>query len=226
MSCWSTVNGACYCVVVLLNSLAWLECFSTRLKCLQLGNNLTNGQQTPAATDAPHAPTLIIERNEQQYEKCDHCCGQWLPLVVVGGGHFQLKRQEMFSHNWTRASSVWVCVNATREKPLYKALLSETWTRLREIWARCHMYHICAVQYPARGLRSGLHPSSGCQRPCFRIRRRNVTICGDTRGRRTTRRAQSSAPSPRCATPKEKAFVALHSLGNDPVTILAEWTEH
>lgn len=39
--------------------------------------------------------------------------------------------------------------------------------RLREIRVRCHMYHICAVQYSACELCCGVYPWSACQQPCF-----------------------------------------------------------
>lgn len=60
LSCWSTVNGSYYCVVVLLNTLERPECFSALvgLKCLQTGDDINNGQQ--AARRAPL--TLVIER--------------------------------------------------------------------------------------------------------------------------------------------------------------------
>lgn len=40
------------------------------------------------------------------------------------------------------------------------------------------MYHICAVQYPAWELCSGVYLSSACQQPCFWMRRWNLIVSG------------------------------------------------
>lgn len=141
MSLQATVNGSRYGVVVLLNTLAWLECFFNTGWPQVFTTTLTKRTQT-----ATHL-TLAIERSGDVKDKSNmiividfrkdllwtNVC-LWLFFWKrreegedVGGHCLESKRMkewDRFSSNSTRAFSVWTFINSAdmqeKKRPLYK----------------------------------------------------------------------------------------------------------